>query len=29
MPTIIRGHPHAPSVLIGEKASDLIRGAEE
>jgi choline dehydrogenase len=25
MPTIIRGHPHAPSVLIGEKASDLIR----
>jgi choline dehydrogenase len=26
MPTIIRGHPHAPSVLIGEKASDLIRG---
>jgi choline dehydrogenase-like flavoprotein len=29
MPTIIRGHTHAPSVLIGEKASDLIRGAEE
>ncbi len=26
MPTIIRGHTHAPSVLIGEKASDLIRG---
>jgi choline dehydrogenase len=25
MPTIIRGHTHAPSVLIGEKASDLIR----
>jgi choline dehydrogenase len=27
MPTIIRGHTHAPSVLIGEKAADLIRGA--
>ncbi len=26
MPAIIRGHTHAPSVLIGEKASDLIRG---
>ncbi len=26
MPSIIRGHTHAPSVLIGEKASDLIRG---
>jgi len=26
MPSIIRGHPHAPSVLIGEKAADLIRG---
>ena len=26
MPTIIRGHTHAPSVLIGEKAVDLIRG---
>jgi choline dehydrogenase len=25
MPTIIRGHTHAPSVLIGEKAADLIR----
>ncbi len=24
MPTIIRGHTHAPSVLIGEVASDLI-----
>ncbi|MGK2886652.1 MAG: GMC oxidoreductase, partial [Rhodococcus sp. (in: high G+C Gram-positive bacteria)] len=24
MPTIIRGHTHAPAVLIGEKASDLI-----
>jgi choline dehydrogenase-like flavoprotein len=26
MPSIIRGHTHAPSVLIGEKAADLIRG---
>jgi choline dehydrogenase len=26
MPTIIRGHTHAPSVLIGEKAADLILG---
>jgi choline dehydrogenase len=25
MPTIIRGHTHAPSVQIGEKAADLIR----
>jgi choline dehydrogenase len=25
MPTIIRGHTHAPSVLVGEKAADLIR----
>ncbi len=25
MPTIIRGHTHAPAVLIGEKAADLIR----
>ncbi len=24
MPTLIRGHTHAPSVLIGEKAADLI-----
>jgi choline dehydrogenase-like flavoprotein len=26
MPGTIRGHTHAPSVLIGEKAADLIRG---
>jgi choline dehydrogenase len=25
MPSIIRGHTHAPSVLIGEKAAELIR----
>jgi len=25
MPSIIRGHTHAPSVLIGEKAADLIK----
>ena len=27
MPTIIRGHTHAPSVLIGAKAADLIAAA--
>ncbi|MCV7411795.1 glucose-methanol-choline oxidoreductase [Mycobacterium florentinum] len=26
MPSTIRGHTHAPSVLIGEKAADLITG---
>ncbi len=26
MPQIIRGHTHAPSVMIGEKAAELIRG---
>jgi choline dehydrogenase-like flavoprotein len=25
MPTTIRGHTHAPAVLIGEKAADPIR----
>ncbi|WP_018159475.1 GMC family oxidoreductase [Smaragdicoccus niigatensis] len=25
MPSIIRGHTHAPSVVIGEKAADLIK----
>jgi choline dehydrogenase-like flavoprotein len=24
MPTIIRGHTHAPSVVIGERAAELI-----
>jgi choline dehydrogenase len=24
MPAIIRGHTHGPSVVIGEKAADLI-----
>jgi choline dehydrogenase len=28
MPTIIRGHTHAPSVLIGAKAADLIAAAD-
>jgi choline dehydrogenase len=27
MPTIIGGHTHAPAVMIGEKAADLIRAA--
>ncbi|HEY1442820.1 MAG TPA: GMC family oxidoreductase, partial [Mycobacterium sp.] len=26
MPSTVRGHTHAPSVLIGEKAAALIRG---
>jgi choline dehydrogenase len=26
MPTIIRGHTHAPSIVIGEIAADLVRG---
>jgi choline dehydrogenase-like flavoprotein len=26
MPSTVRGHTHAPAVLIGEKAADLIRG---
>ncbi|MEY2849974.1 MAG: hypothetical protein RI885_2641, partial [Actinomycetota bacterium] len=25
MPTIIRGHTNAPSIVIGEKAADLLR----
>jgi choline dehydrogenase len=29
MPAIIRGHTHAPSVMIGEKAADLIRSAAQ
>jgi choline dehydrogenase len=27
MPTIIGGHTHAPAMMIGEKAADLVRGA--
>jgi len=27
MPNIIRGHTHAPSVLIGAKAADLVAAA--
>ena len=27
MPTIIRGHTHAPSIVIGAKAADFIAGA--
>ena len=26
MPEIIRGHTHAPSVVIGERAAQLLRG---
>jgi choline dehydrogenase-like flavoprotein len=26
MPTITRGHTHAPVVMIGEKAADFILG---
>jgi choline dehydrogenase len=28
MPTIIRGHTHAPAVLIGEKAADLMKASK-
>ena len=27
MPRIIRGHTHAPTVMIAERAADLIRGS--
>ncbi|MBD5784697.1 GMC family oxidoreductase N-terminal domain-containing protein [Cellulosimicrobium terreum] len=28
MPTIIRGHTNAPAIVIGEKAADLLLGAD-
>jgi choline dehydrogenase len=27
MPRIIRGHTHAPTVMIAERAADLIRAS--
>jgi choline dehydrogenase len=27
MPRIIRGHPHAPTVMIAERAADLINAS--
>ena len=29
MPRIIRGHTHAPTVMIAERAADLVRGTVE
>jgi choline dehydrogenase len=28
MPAIIRGHTNAPSIVIGEKAAELLKDAE-
>ena len=29
MPRIIRGHTHAPTVMIAERAADLIRASNQ
>jgi choline dehydrogenase len=28
MPTLNRGHTHAPAIMIGEKGADLVRASK-